>query len=77
MILSAAGLVTGVYIVESIFDFSGLSELVTKGFFVAPDAPLVMGFAVFSVLLVLPVILLFDLLRAVLDPQLREDSLEL
>lgn len=77
MILSAAGLVTGVYIVESVFDFKGLSELVTKGFFVAPDAPLVMGFAVFSVLLVLPVILLFDLLRVALDPRLREDGLEL
>ncbi len=77
MILSAAGLVTGVYIVESVFDFKGLSELVTKGFFVAPDAPLVMGFAVFSVLLVLPIILLFDLLRAALDPRLREDDLEL
>ena len=77
MILSAAGLVTGVYIVESVFDFKGLSELVTKGFFVAPDAPLVMGFAVFSVLLVLPIILLFDLLRVALDPRLREDGLEL
>jgi len=77
MILSAAGLVTGVYIVESVFDFNGLSELITKGFFVAPDAPLVMGFAVFSVLLVLPIILLFDLLRVALDPRLREDGLEL
>lgn len=77
MILSAAGLVTGVYIVESVFDMNGLSELITRGFFVAPDAPLVMGFAVFSVLLVLPIILLFDLLRVVLDPRLREDGLEL
>jgi len=77
MILSAAGLVTGIYIVESVFGFKGLSELVTKGFFVAPDAPLVMGFAVFSVLLVLPIILLFDLLRVTLDPRLREDGLEL
>jgi peptide/nickel transport system permease protein len=77
MILSAAGLVTGVYVVESIFDFNGLSELVTSGFFVSPDAPLVMGFAVFSVLLVLPIILLFDLLRVVLDPRLRDSELEL
>jgi len=36
-----------------------------------------MGFAVFSVLLVLPIILLFDLLRAALDPRLRENELEL
>lgn len=77
MILSAAGLVTGVYVIESIFDFKGLSELVTKGFFVAPDAPLVMGFAVFSVLLVLPIMLVFDLLRTFVDPRLREEGLEL
>ena len=77
MVLSAGGLVTGVYVVESVFNFDGLSAVVTKGFFVAPDAPLVMGFAVFSVLLVLPVILLFDLLRAMLDPRLRDESQEL
>ena len=77
MTLSAAGLVTGVYIVEAVFNINGLSALITKGFFVAPDASLVMGFAVFSVLLVLPIIFVFDLLRALLDPRLRGDSLEL
>ncbi|MEZ4518973.1 MAG: ABC transporter permease [Chloroflexota bacterium] len=77
MILSAAGLVTGVYVIESVFDFKGLSELVTKGFFAAPDAPLVLGFAVFSVLLVLPIMLVFDLLRTLIDPRLREEGLEI
>lgn len=77
MVLSAAGLVTGVYVVEVVFNFNGLSELITKGFFVAPDAPLVMGFAVFSVLLVLPIMLVFDLLRTLLDPRLREEGVEL
>lgn len=77
MILSAAGLVTGVYVVEVVFNFKGLSELVTKGFFVAPDAPIIMGFAVFSVLLVLPIMLFFDLLRALLDPRLRDEGVEL
>lgn len=77
MILSAAGLVTGVYVIESVFNFNGLSELVTKGFFVAPDAPLIMGFAVFSVLLVLPIMLVFDLMRAIIDPRLRDEGLEI
>lgn len=77
MVLSAAGLVTGVYVVESVFNFKGLSELITKGFFVAPDAPLVMGFAIFSVLLVLPIMLVFDILRAVIDPRLRDEGLEI
>ena len=48
----------------------------TKGFFVAPDAPVIMGFAVFSVLLVLPIMLFFDLLRALIDPRLRDEGLE-
>lgn len=77
MILSAAGLVTGVYVVEVVFNFNGLSELITKGFLVAPDAPLVMGFAVFSVLLVLPIMLVFDLLRTWIDPRLRDEGVEL
>ncbi len=77
MILSAAGLVTGVYVVESVFDFKGLSELITKSFFVAPDAPLVMGFAIFSVLLVLPIMLVFDLLRTWIDPRLREEGVDI
>lgn len=77
MILSAAGLVTGVYIVEVVFNFSGLSELITQGFFISPDAPLVMGFAVFSVLLVLPIMLIFDLLRTFIDPRLREEGVDL
>ncbi len=77
MMLSAAGLVTGVYVIESVFSFKGLSELVTKGFFIAPDAPIIMGFAVFSVLLVLPIMLVFDILRALVDPRLRDEGLEI
>jgi peptide/nickel transport system permease protein len=77
MILSAAGLVTGVYVVEAVFNFKGLSEVVTKSFFVAPDAPLVMGFAIFSVLLVLPLLLIFDLTRAWIDPRLRDEGVEI
>lgn len=77
MVLSAAGLVTGVYVVEVVFDFKGLSELVTKGFFVAPDAPLIMGFAIFSVLLILPIMLFFDLMRSFVDPRLRDEGPEL
>lgn len=77
MTLSAASLVTGVFIVESVFNMNGMAELITRGFAGAPDAPLVMGFAVFSVLLVLPIILVFDLLRAAFDPRLRDESEDL
>jgi peptide/nickel transport system permease protein len=77
MVLSAAGLVTGVYVIEVVFNFNGLSELITQGFFISPDAPLVLGFAIFSVLLVLPIMLVFDLLRTFIDPRLREQGMDI
>jgi ABC-type dipeptide/oligopeptide/nickel transport system permease component len=77
MVLSAAGLVTGVYVIEVVFNFNGLSELITQGFFISPDAPLIMGFAIFSVLLVLPIMLVFDLLRTFIDPRLREQGVDI
>jgi peptide/nickel transport system permease protein len=76
-VLSAATLVTGVYIIEIIFDFNGLSSLITQGFLSVPDAALVMGFAIASVLLVLPIMLVFDLARTFIDPRLREGNDEL
>jgi len=69
--LSAAGLITGVYIIEAIFDLPGLSSLVIRSLAETPDVPLALGFAVFSVLLVLPVMLGLDLLLALVDPRLR------
>ena len=77
MVMSAAGLVTGVYVIEVVFNFNGLSELITQGFFISPDAPLVLGFAIFSVLLVLPIMLVFDLLRTFIDPRLREQGVDI
>ena len=71
--LSAASLVTGVFVVEVIFGLKGISDLIIRGVQGAPDAPLAMGFAVFSVLLVLPIMFFLDLLRAWVDPRLREE----
>jgi peptide/nickel transport system permease protein len=70
--LSAASLVTGVFVIEVVFNFKGLSELIVRGMGFAPDAALSMGFAVYSVLLVMPLMLVLDLLRAVLDPHFGE-----
>ncbi|MCA9978501.1 MAG: ABC transporter permease, partial [Anaerolineales bacterium] len=72
-LLSAASLVTGVFVVEVIFSIKGLSELITKGIGAfTPDTPLALGFAVYSVLLVLPIMMVLDLLKAIVDPRLRE-----
>lgn len=70
--LSAASLVTGVFIIEVIFNFKGLSELVVRGMTETPDAPLALGFAVYSVMLVIPLLLVLDIIKAVVDPRIRE-----
>jgi len=72
--LSAAAIVTGVFVVEIIFNFKGLSELITDGLQSTPDSALVLGFAVYSVLLVLPILLLVDLLKAAADPRVRGED---
>jgi len=70
--LSAASLLTGVFVVESVFGFHGLSELVTISLSFTPDVPMAVGFAVFSVLLVLPLMFVLDLIQALVDPRVRE-----
>jgi peptide/nickel transport system permease protein len=72
--LSGASIVTGVFVIEIVFNFKGLSELITDGLQGTPDTPLVLGFAVYSVLLVLPILLLVDLLKALVDPRVRGDE---
>ncbi len=70
--LSAASLVTGVYVVEVVFDFNGIAELVIRSVTANPDIGLATAFAVFSVLLVLPIMLALDVVQAVVDPRIRE-----
>ncbi len=69
--LSAASLVTGVFVVEVIYNFKGISELVMSVINV-PDAPPVLGFAVYSVLIVLVIMFVLDVLHALIDPRVRE-----
>lgn len=70
--LSAASLMTGVFVIEVIFNLKGLSELIVGGVQGTPDAALALGFAVYSVLLVLPITFLLDVIRGLVDPRLRE-----
>ncbi len=73
MAVSAATLVTGVFVVEVIFTLPGVSEIIVKTG--GTDIPAAMGFAVYSVLLVLPLMLVLDVLQAAVDPRLREGGL--
>jgi len=70
--LSAAALFTGVFIVEVIFNFRGVSDIVTNTSRELPDAPAILGFAVYSVLIVLILMLVLDIVQASSDPRLRQ-----
>ena len=71
--LSAAALVTGVFVIEAVFGFPGVSELITKAMVYQTDTPLAMGFALYSVLVVSPLMLILDILQGVMDPRIREE----
>ena len=74
--LSAASLITGVFVVEAVFNFPGVSELITNTMRFTPDVPLAMGFSVYSVLVVLLVMLCLDIIQAIINPRLREEMAE-
>jgi peptide/nickel transport system permease protein len=74
--LSAASLIMGVFVVEIVFGFPGVSELATLSWAYTPDAAAAMGFAIYSVLLVLPLMFVFDVLQGIVDPRIREGILE-
>ena len=73
--LSATSIVTGVFVAEIIFDFNGLSGVILSAMGGIPDAPAALGFAIYSVLIVLILMFVLDVLQAVLDPRVREGVL--
>lgn len=70
--LAAASLFTGVFIVEVIYNFKGVSDIVVSTARDVPDAPAILGFAVYSVCIVLLIMLALDIIQAYLDPRVRE-----
>jgi peptide/nickel transport system permease protein len=75
--LSIAALITGVFVVEAVFGFAGVSEMFVASTRYIPDTPMAMGCAVYSVLLVLPIMLVFDVIQAIIDPRIREGEAKL
>jgi peptide/nickel transport system permease protein len=71
--LSAASLVGGVFVVERIFNFHGVSEIVFTGLLVARDTVTGLGYTIYNVLMVLVVMLLLDILRGIVDPRARAE----
>jgi peptide/nickel transport system permease protein len=72
--LSAASLVTNVFVVELIFNYPGLSTVGVKSLAFIPDAPSAMGFAIYSTVIVLILTTLLDFLKVLIDPRLRENA---
>jgi len=73
--LSAASIVTGVFVIEFIYTFNGVSSIIAKAMQGTPDAPAALGFAVYSVIIVLLLMFILDVLQAVFDPRVREGVL--
>lgn len=71
--LSAASLMTGVFVVEIIFSYYGISDLVVKSMLGIPDSAAALGFSVYSVIIVLTLMFVTDILMALLDPRVREE----
>ena len=73
--LAAAALVTGVFIVEIIYALPGVSQVIVFAMSSTPDAPAALGFAVYSVIMVLSTMFILDVLLASLDPRIRHEIL--
>ncbi len=67
--LSSASLVTGVYVVEIIYNFHGISEIATKSLQFVPDASTALGFSIFSVMVVLLLMNCLDVVQKLMDPR--------
>lgn len=74
--LSATSILTGVFVAEIIYDFNGVSSVILAAMSGFPDAPAALGFAIYSVILVLVLMFLLDVLQAALDPRVREGVLK-
>lgn len=74
--LSATSIITGVFVAEIIYDFSGVSSVIVAAMSGTPDAPAALGFAIYSVILVLFLMFILDVLQAAIDPRVREGVLK-
>jgi peptide/nickel transport system permease protein len=74
--LSAASVVTSIFVVEIIFGLTGVSQVIVIAMSTIPDAPAALGFAVYSVLMVISLMFILDVAQALLDPRVRDEVLK-
>lgn len=73
--LSASSLVTGTFVVEIIFNYKGVSDLLVKSMQGIPDIAPALGFSVYSTLIVLTLMFILDIIQALVDPRVRDEVL--
>jgi len=71
--LSATNIVTGVFVIEIIYGINGVSEVLLSSMKIQPDAPAALGFAVYSVIMVISLMIALDIAQAVFDPRVRDE----
>lgn len=76
MAISASSIVTSSFVVEIIFVLPGVSQVIVKAMRGLPDAPASLGFAVYSVIMVISLMFVLDVLQAFLDPRVRDEVLK-
>jgi peptide/nickel transport system permease protein len=72
--LDLAGLLSGVVLTETVFNWPGIGRLASEAIF-SLDIPLIMGTVLFSAFLIVIANLLVDLMYAYLDPRIRLEEI--
>jgi peptide/nickel transport system permease protein len=67
---ATSALITGIAIVEIIFNYRGLGRAAMEAIWLT-DVPAVVGFSIFSCLVIVVVSLITDILYAFIDPRVR------
>ena len=73
-LLSAASLLTGVFVVEILYSFPGISDIAVSSMAFVPDTAAALGFAIYNVIMVWILMSLLDLLQMVISPLHRGKS---
>lgn len=71
-LLSAAALLTSVFVVEIIFSLHGISEVAVMSMAYVPDSAAALGFAIYNVIIVWFLMVILDLLQSWLNPRMRQ-----
>lgn len=67
-LLSAATLLTGIFVVEILYSFPGISNIAVSSMAFVPDTAAAIGFAVYNVIMVWILMSLLDFLQMVINP---------